>query len=156
MKKDMAMADESDASISANAPNYTPNENDVHLGTSERDRQHLRRSRLGSDVETGKPLGPRDQFAQIRNASSVRAMDSGARLRSHFKSAIKKVTFRHDEDEPSPKREGMKWRNNADIDISSMRGRLKIDVSNNFHDEETGKGKGTQYTLAAQPVCRIS
>lgn len=150
------MADERDAAGSDNAPNYTPNDNDVNLGTSERDRQHLPRRRLGSDLETGKPLGPRDQFAQIRNASSVHAMDSGARLRSHFKRAIKKVTFRHDEDEPSPRREGMKWRNKADIDMSSLRGRLKIDVSNNFHDEETGKEKGTQYTLTAQPVCRIS
>lgn len=149
------MAGESDATGSANAPNYTPNENDVNLGTSERDRQHLPRSRLGSDLETGKPIGPRDQFALIRNSSSAHAMDSGARLRSHFKRAIKKLAFRHDEDEPFPKREGMKWRNKADIDISSLRGRLKIDVSNNFHDEETGKGKGTQYTLTAHSVRRV-
>jgi hypothetical protein len=138
------MADESDATGSDYAPNYTPDDSDVNLDISV----------LGADLETGKPLGPRDQFALIRNVSSVCAMGSGARRRGQFKKAIKKVTFRHDEDEPSPKRRSMKWRNTTDIDMNtSLRGRF--DVSRRFHDEETGKGKGTQYTLTAHSVRRV-
>jgi hypothetical protein len=150
-------AEESDTMGSNYAPNYTPDDSGVHRGISKGDQQHPPRSRLGSDLETGKPLGPRDQFALIRSSASEFAMGSRARRRGQFKKAIKKVTFRHDEDEDEPplKRERMKWRNQTDVDASinkTFRGRLMIEACHD--DEERGKEKGIQYRLTTYSVRR--
>lgn len=160
------MADDSDATGSAHPPNDTPDESDVNLGISKRDHTDQQSSslrKLGSDLPTGKPLAPRDQFALIRSNSSVSAMCTGARRRSQFRRALKKVTWHHYEDEadssPSPKR-GMKWRNQMDIEASvatrTMHGRLSVQATKITDDDvELGKGNGTQYSLTAQSVRRV-
>lgn len=126
----------------------------------------------GTDLETGKPLGPRDQVALVRSPSErLDACGSGVRRRIQLqrslspKKLIQKARSVNTDGDDQPVR---KWRNGMNAEghdsvHTTMHGRLMVEATRLDHqlpevsedgkeDEETGGLKVTQYRLTAQSV----